>query len=52
MKYLFTLALTISFVVFAQEDEPSYKYQPEGSKVVASLYIKLIHKTLFFYIYM
>ena len=32
MKYLFTLALTTSFVVFAQEDEPSYKYQPEGNK--------------------
>ena len=42
MKYLFTLALTISFVVFAQEDEPSYKYQPEGNK--AEYYIGTFNK--------
>ena len=32
MKYLFTLALTLSFAIFAQEDEQSYKYQPEANK--------------------
>jgi hypothetical protein len=32
MKYLFTLALTMSFVTFAQEEEPTYKYQPEANK--------------------
>ncbi len=32
MKYLFTLAITMSFAIFAQEDEPSHKYQPEANK--------------------
>ena len=31
MKFLFTLALTMSFIAFAQEEE-SYKYQPETNK--------------------
>ncbi len=42
MKYLLTLALTMPFFVFAQEDEPSYKYQPEANK--AEYYIGTFNK--------
>ena len=42
MKYLLTLALTMPFIVFAQEDEPSYKYQPEANK--AEYYIGTFNK--------
>jgi len=41
MKFLFTLALTMSFIAFAQEEE-SYKYQPETNK--AEYYIGTYNK--------
>lgn len=40
MKFLFTLALTMSFIAFAQEE--SYKYQPETNK--AEYYIGTYNK--------
>ena len=42
MKYLFTLALTMSFAIFAQEDEPSYKYELEANK--AEYYMSTFNK--------
>ena len=41
MKFLFTLALTMSFIAFAQEEE-LYKYQPETNK--AEYYIGTYNK--------
>ena len=42
MKYLFTLALTMSFAIFAQEDEPSNKYELEANK--AEYYMSTFNK--------
>jgi|TARA_E500000178_G_C16814434_1_gene658494 hypothetical protein len=42
MKYLLTLVLTTSLVVYAQEDEQSYKYEPESNK--AEYYVGTYNK--------
>ena len=42
MKYLLTLVLTTSLIVYAQEDEQSYKYEPESNK--AEYYVGTYNK--------
>jgi hypothetical protein len=42
MRYLLSLALTMSFFVIAQEDEASYKYEPQVNK--AEYYIGKFNK--------
>ena len=42
MRYLLSLALTMSFFVIAQEDETSYKYEPPVNK--AEYYIGKFNK--------